>query len=156
MALRDVIESAFAGVPHPGDDRITVCSGGDADEVLACFRGRTSGGFSAQQLRHHDYALSYFSEDALLYFLPAFLIALVEAPETADTIQTRILWMFTVPSGHKPRDREAFDRLITRLTSRQRDALLQVFEHLHSQRIYSADDVAALLEVFSSHAIHAA
>jgi hypothetical protein len=156
MALRDVIESAFADVPHPGDDRITTCSGGDADEVLAYFRDRTSGGHSAQQLRFHDYALTFFTEDALFYFLPAFLIALVEDLETADTIQDRILWMFTVPSGHKPRDRETFDRLITRLTAQQRDALLHVFEHMRSRRIYSDDDVAALIEVFSSHAIHTA
>ena len=68
------------------------------------------------------YALTFFTEDALFCFLPAFLIALVEDPETADTIQDRILWMFTVPSGHKPRDREAFDRLITRLTAARRAA----------------------------------
>jgi len=156
MALRDIIESAFAAVPHPGDDRITACTGGDADQVLAYFRGRGSRELSAQQLREHDYALTFFTDDALLYFLPAFLIALVEDPVTADEIQTRILGLFTVPRGHKPRDRETFDRLISYLTPQQRDAIRQVFEHLRSRRIYSDDDVAALVEVFSSHAIHTA
>lgn len=58
MALRDVVESAFADVPHLGDDRITTCTGGGADEVLAWFPGRTSNGHSAQQLVRNEWGVA--------------------------------------------------------------------------------------------------
>ncbi len=147
MTLQNLIESAFADVPHPGDCHITTCSGDEADDITAYFRGRTWRGHSSEQLCYHNSAFSFFTEDALIYYLPAFLIALVEDPETANTIAEPILWMFTAPRGNKQRHGEAFDRLITRLTAPQRDALLRVFQHLHY-------DVAALVEVFNSHPIH--
>ena len=151
MDLREVIESAFAAVPYPGDDCIIAGSSEEGDELKTYFLRRSWRGHSAQQLRYHDSALGLFTEDALLYFLPAFLIASIEDPETADTIPSRILGIFTAPGNYKPQSHEAFDRFIKRFTTQQRDALLQVFE-----RIYSDDDVAALKEVFRSHAVHAA
>jgi hypothetical protein len=151
MLLKDTIKSAFADVPQPDEGNITTCSGQGPDEVLAYFRGRTCDGHSAQQLRHQRSALSWLTEDALLYYLPAFLVALVEDPEEAD-MATDILWKFSVPSGHKTRDLDAFYRTIARLNARQRDAILLVFEYLRSRRMSSDEDITALRTAFDTHA----
>jgi hypothetical protein len=141
--------SAFAGVPHPGNDRITKCTGEGPDEVAAYFRGRTRESLAVGDVRHQRSALFWFSEDALLYYLPAYLNALAENPDEAD-ITNDILWKLSVPSGHKPRDLEAFHRLIARLTQPQRKVIIRVFNHLRSREMCSDEDIAALQITFGS------
>ncbi|HYE19095.1 MAG TPA: hypothetical protein VEA69_11660 [Tepidisphaeraceae bacterium] len=83
--LRSTILGAFADVPYPGDDRI-VDTLQDDEGVVEYFRGRPPTGHAPADLRRHDSALSFLTPDALHYYLPAFLAAVVEDPVASDVL----------------------------------------------------------------------
>jgi len=90
MPKEDVIaqiEAAFQETPLPGDgyDDITVVKYWD-EGIVDYFRGTSWRGHHVQDLRNHGCALSYFTDNAFRYWLPAFMIAELEYPVEADVI----------------------------------------------------------------------
>ena len=77
------IESAFAATPYPGDDRICDPSPGDEEvaEYALEFRGARWDRLHPEFLAYHDAAISFFTPEAFRYFLPAYLIADLRAPD---------------------------------------------------------------------------
>lgn len=79
--LVDKIEQAFADVQYPGDNDLTDTSYGDESAALAIdFRGKTDwrqldSTFLNQAPDGWGTALSFFSDNALRFYLPAYLIA---------------------------------------------------------------------------------
>lgn len=93
------LQEAFASVPYPGD-RIEDISLTEQDEGIAeYFRGTRSLGHAAATLRRHVAALSFFTPQALRYWLPAFMIAELEEPDDADVIGEHLMATFA-ESGH--------------------------------------------------------
>ena len=93
MALKLLIEAAFANVPYPGDDNITRCPYNCAEcrRVADYFKGKTWTGHAAEELRALHIALSLFTPEAFQYFfLPAFMLVSLAAYEKGDLIPDAI------------------------------------------------------------------
>lgn len=107
-AVRTKIERAFADTPSPGEEYDAISATRQDDEgIVEYFRGTSWRGHRVQDLRYHSVALSFFTDAAFRYWLPAFMIAELEDPATADIIaqdiafslayDPRRLGHFTVP-----------------------------------------------------------
>ena len=92
--LRRQIVEAFASVPHPGDDHNDISLTKQDEGIVAYFRGTPRLGHSATTLRHHVVALSFFTPEALRYWLPAFMLAELDDPDEADTIVDTLIGVF--------------------------------------------------------------
>jgi hypothetical protein len=101
------IEAAFADTPAPGDkfEDISATSYGE-EGVVDYFRGTTWRGHRTRDLRIHDCALSYFTDKAFRYWLPAFMIAELEDPVVADVIGEGIAFHLTESDGAAARLRQ--------------------------------------------------
>src|SRR5688572_30644376 len=97
--LRAAIETAFADTPPP-DDSFEDISATQWDEgIVDYFRGTTWRGHRVADLRYHEAALSFFTDKAFRYWLPAFMLAELEDCEQADVIAEGIAYSF-LPSQH--------------------------------------------------------
>ena len=105
MTTRELIEAAFAEVPYPGDDNIgDDMSCGECKDIAEHFRGTTWGDHFLAELQKQQSALSFFSPEALQYFLPAYMIASMGHWKEADMIPSSILYRW-LPS--KPDETDA-------------------------------------------------
>jgi hypothetical protein len=90
-ALRARIAEAWASAVYPGDDQI--CAPTYDDEgVAAYFRGRSWQGHDVASLRYHEAGLSFFTAAAFAYYLPAYMIAVIDDAATADVIYDGVLF----------------------------------------------------------------
>jgi len=87
--------------PSPREER----TGGEIsatkweEGVVDYFRGKTWRGNRAQDLRHHVAALSFFTDKAFRYWLPAFMLAELENPDEPDIIAEHIAFELAAHSG---------------------------------------------------------
>lgn len=88
--LRATIEQAFADTPHPGRTFAEVSASLNDEGIVAYFRDTTWRRHAVKDLRRHSAALSFFTEAAFRYWLPAFMLAEVEDPAAADVIADSI------------------------------------------------------------------
>lgn len=101
------IEAAFADTPSPGTEYDDISATKYDDEgIVDYFRATTWRGHRVQDLRCHEAALSFFTDKAFRYWLPAFMIAELESPEQADIIANGIAFHLTEGSGADARLRE--------------------------------------------------
>ena len=82
-ALVGRVRAAFADVVYPGDDRLTDSMGDEPDALREDFRGRDDWtaldiAFLNQAPDGWASALSFFSGEALRFYLPAYLVADLE------------------------------------------------------------------------------
>lgn len=75
------LHAAFADVPHPGDDALTSSFGEEADALREDFRGKND--WRALDAAFLDRAgqgsaLAFFTDEALRFYLPAYLAADLE------------------------------------------------------------------------------
>lgn len=101
--LRRQIEAAFADTPAPGKEFEDISASMDDEGIVAYFRGRTWRGHRVKDLREHESALSLFTDKAFRYWLPAFMLAEIEDPETADVIAEGIAFHFIEAEGQEAR-----------------------------------------------------
>jgi len=129
MALEELvprIRAAFPLAPVPGEPLIETH---DDENIIPTFLGRPWTAFTARELRAQSAALSFFTPGAFVYYLPAFMMATVEARETADIIPDVLLAKFGRPDAQ---------RLVSLLTEQQRWVVLDFFS------AYVADDPCLL------------
>ena len=101
--VRRKIENAFADTPAPGREFGDISASYDDEGIVAYFRGRSWRGHRVEDLRRHDTALSLFTDKAFRYWLPAFMLAELEDPETADVIAESIAFHFSEFQGRDKR-----------------------------------------------------
>lgn len=101
------IERAFPSTGYPGDDALTDSTYGEEPAALVeDFRGRIDwrtldAGFLNQAPQGWGSALSFFSDRALRFYLPAYLIADLRGELTSGTDPAfRLSWAVT-PSGER-------------------------------------------------------
>ena len=125
MTIQESIESAFADVPYPGDDRIADHNNcRECDDVREHFRGVTWRGHTVAELQQHQSVLPLFTPEALQYFLPAFMLVSLGAWREADDIPFSIMYICLPPDpseepGLQQHARERFEIF----TPRQREAI---------------------------------
>ncbi len=97
----DEIKRAFASVPYPGDSRLVYDNSGshlECNEVQAAFKGKEWESLSPEFLFEQRYSLSFFSHEAFNYYLPAFLIFVVNDFYNADDLSDNLVLALTLPS----------------------------------------------------------
>src|SRR5690348_13594133 len=100
-ALLAKIEATFSGVPHPGDDGLTDSVGEGPAALTEQFRGRTDWrDLSADFLDRacDGSALAFFSDAALQFYLPAYLMADVHGALSLASPEVRLTWSLTAQS----------------------------------------------------------
>jgi hypothetical protein len=130
------IETAFAEVPYPGDDRV---KGGDYDlsteedtsgYIGRGFRGRHWREIPADVLRlnaWHD-SLTFMTPDVFHFYLPAFLIGSLHD----DEVQGHTTITLTPPPS-SPRGQHLFYDPIERLTDAQKKAVGMFWAYLRDR-----------------------
>jgi len=102
--LKAAIEAAFAGTPAPGDNFEDISATQWDEGIVEYFRGTTWRGHAVRDLRCHAAALSFFTDKAFRYWLPAFMLAELDDSEgEADIIAEYIAFSF-LPSEHGRHD----------------------------------------------------
>ena len=100
------IEAAFADTPSPGTEFDDISATKHDEDIVDYFRGMTWRGHRVQDLRRHCAAMSFFTDKAFRYWLPAFMLAELENPVEADVIGESIEFSLTKSSDADARLRE--------------------------------------------------
>ncbi len=88
-ALITRIREVFGKREYPGDEFLVVdMSGADWDqiEILAAFRGKRWDEVPAATLDAYSNALSFLTEEAFRFYLPAFMLASIQQPDSPDLV----------------------------------------------------------------------
>lgn len=95
-SLLQNIEKAFEDANYPGDETLVNSSYGEEPELVKQhFRGQKDWrNISAEELDLNG-ALSFFSDEAFLFFLPAFLIADIKEELNFNDPSIRLCWALT-------------------------------------------------------------
>lgn len=102
-ALRVKIEHAFDATPYPGDEFEDISATHVDEGIVGYFRSTSWRSHQVSSLRYHSAALSFFTDKAFRYWLPAFMLAELENPEEADIIAEHIAHDFS--DAHNGRER---------------------------------------------------
>jgi hypothetical protein len=136
--LRQQIETAFAEVEYPGDDRLVYDTSGDhleCNEVAAAFRGKHWKEIPLDTLRYHSSGIFFLTPEAYRFYLPAYLIAGSLHYDQADLIPDSVVSSITPPSDE--RNFDVYQRRMEGLTPPQRKALRSFLQFL---KLHHAED----------------
>jgi hypothetical protein len=98
------IEAAFADTPSPGTEFDDISATKyDEEGIVDYFRGTMWRGHRVQDLRRHEAAMSFFTDKAFRYWLPAFMLAELENPMEADVIGEGVAFHLTDSSAANSR-----------------------------------------------------
>ena len=78
--------TAFARTPAPGGRFEDISATPDDEDIVEYFRGTSRFGHDVAMLRFHSVALSFFTDAAYRYWLPSFMLAVLDHPGEADVI----------------------------------------------------------------------
>lgn len=92
--VASLIEMAFADTPRPGNAFDDISATKQDEGIVGYFRGTTWRGHAIRDLRYHSAALSFFTDQAFRYWLPAFMLGSLEDSDTADVIPESIEFHF--------------------------------------------------------------
>ena len=98
MTTRESIESAFATVAYPGDERLTKCKCADCTKIANHFRGTKWHEHSLDKLLDFPTAIYQFTPEALRYFLPAFMTKSLGQWEETCLMPFLIMRQFAPPT----------------------------------------------------------
>lgn len=91
--LLQKIEKAFCDVNYPGDENLVSSSYGEEPELVKQhFRGQKDWRKMSAEELDLDGALSFFSDETLRFFLPAFLIADINEELSFNDPSIRLCW----------------------------------------------------------------
>jgi len=92
LNTRELIESAFADVPYPGDNSIALhqdCF--ECEELRVYLRGKTWRDLSFPKLHDFHASLPHLTPEAFHYFLPGYMLAAITHWEEVDMIPYSIV-----------------------------------------------------------------
>ncbi len=120
MSVRQHITEAFCDVAPPPRGNITSCPCPECSEIAQYFAGTTWQGHTPRNLRIHSAALSLLTPAAYRYWLPAFMLAEIDDPETADIIAEGMAYDFTESNLRETR--------VSQFTQRELKAIAAFFD----------------------------
>jgi len=100
--ISEQIRKAFQTVKHPGKDRlIREGSGGttEAEDIVQAFGDTSWQQVSGETLRYENAAMSFFSEAAFVYYLPAYMLFKLEHFSEADVVPDNLVSQLTMPAA---------------------------------------------------------
>lgn len=133
------IRRAWAGMTPPAAGAISMPTYDD-EGVSTYFAGKSWEGHDARALRRLDFATSVFTEEAFAYYLPAYLIAAIEDPDTLDVVTDFILYSLA--------GKERGPAVIARLDAAQRSVLREYLQLVRHREGDVMDEHIAAIEPF--------
>ncbi|MGH8630775.1 MAG: DUF6714 family protein [Burkholderiales bacterium] len=130
------IAAAFSKRAYPDDGKVVVDATGfdpESNALGAAFSGQRWTDVPATQVRSFKDALPLFTPAAFAYFLPAYLLACLEAPEEVDTAFDSVIFALTPPATRKGWQWRFFKDRITLFDRAQAEAVA-AFLDLAAQR----------------------
>jgi len=103
MQLVDDIKEAFGKTPYPGSNCNQISVSYDDEGIYEYFVGSDQFDHHVSDLRYHSCALSFFTNEAFRYWLPAFMIAELTEPDEADIIGESIAYQLSSAIGGSSR-----------------------------------------------------
>ena len=98
--LKAAIRKAFGDTPYPGAEYSDISATEYDDEgVYEYFVGSDQFEHPVKELRYNSVALSFFTDEAFRYWLPAFMFAELDDPEGADIIAESIAYHLSAAKG---------------------------------------------------------
>ncbi|TGK27547.1 hypothetical protein EHQ12_16160 [Leptospira gomenensis] len=97
------IESAFQQIPHPGDEHLVTNPSDPESQLIARhFAGKRDWrGLGSDFLNEPCGALSFLSDMAFRFYLPAFMIADIQGALEWDDPSVRLCWSHTASGGEQ-------------------------------------------------------
>jgi hypothetical protein len=145
MALRDEVLFAFSKTPYPGDDALTSCNCDDCRWEVARLRGKKWTRLSLDDFgaEDGDSNVTLLTPAAFHYYLPGLLLLVLDHPEeTEGWLLSSVISRLTIPENADAATRSTVEGIITRLSTRQREVLVALIEHVpaadHPVRVQSA------------------
>jgi hypothetical protein len=159
--LRHLIEDAFAETEYPGDHALVYDTSGyhlECNEIAAAFRGRHWRELSLDTLLYHHAALFFFTPEAYLYYLPAYLLASALLYHEADVIPGTLVFSLTPPDQRnitigpvvinqtppKQTDIDDYQQILERCTPQQGQAIRRFLEFMKAN--YAENDPNGYLD----------
>ncbi|MFL5764593.1 MAG: DUF6714 family protein [Bacteroidia bacterium] len=100
--LIEEITNAFSGTEFPGDENLVAKSYGEEPELIRKhFSGQNNWNELMPGFLDHDGALSFFSDEAFRFYLPAFMIADINEHLSFNDPSVRLCWSVTPQSEDK-------------------------------------------------------
>ena len=112
----------------PGAPVLDVACGSGRHMRWFAERGHPATGHSVKDLRYHSIVFSFFTPEALHYYLPAFLAAVIDDEREADILWDCVLYALD------PEVTWQEYRVADRFNEAQRSAVLAWLKYCHSQR----------------------
>ncbi|MDB6064002.1 MAG: hypothetical protein JWR26_210 [Pedosphaera sp.] len=112
------------------------------------FKGKTSTGYVAEELRNHHVALTLFTPEAFHYFLPAFMLLSMDSYERGDVIPDAIRFHFEYSQeiqGH-------FAVRMSKFTHAQRKAIIDYLIFMEAKGAGSSEHAIGMLSEESAYA----
>ena len=130
--IRLRIEEAFADVPYPGDGRIAPHDCGECRSIREALQGthwRDWADKPVTEIRRNA-ELALLQPEALRFFLPAFLIAVLREPGPAQWILEQLFFLLSCKDEKR---RPALEAFLKQLTHGQLEALLSFVEWVEAE-----------------------
>jgi hypothetical protein len=130
-ALRRRIAEAFSSAAYPGDDHLAASNDPahvECARLALALRGQRWQDVPLDVLRHH-YTLSFFSPEGFRYFLPAYVLACVDAYEDAGNIPDSLVFHLVPPRPEGP-ELDRFLATMAGLTRDQKQAIASFIEYM--------------------------
>lgn len=140
--LISMIRSAWTDATPPLPDNISKPTYDD-EGVSDYFTGKSWQGHNAAQLRRLSHALTFFTDEAFAYYLPAYMIADIEEPDVSDINVEGILFRLDGYQG---------PAIVSRLGSMQRSTLRAYVEFVQARELGLADKECATILSFLDEA----
>ena len=139
MDLSVLVRSAFPEVPVPRRKKIVVSDDPESKEIVRDFGKRKWSEIPFETLFWHRESLFMMSETGIRYYLPAYLLAMVERYDETDLMPDAVISSLTPDELWRERSGE-YDRLIRGFTQRQIEAVCAVLQWLHDAHGDDFDD----------------
>lgn len=133
-ALKEHVKAAFSSVPYPGDENLIRGSSVEAQEIQEFFRGKRWEEITLEKLRGHPTMVSsdgpaFMTVEAFHYYLPAYLMIIIDKKPEADVIPEFIINTLSVTDAPEQR-RKWYEARVARFTKAQRRAIKSVLEYV--------------------------
>lgn len=128
------IRETFQDATYPGDDNIVTDGGHDPEcrEIEDGFKGKAWASISPRTVLQYKDALPLLTPAAFRYYLPAYLIACLEAPEEIDVAWDNVIFNLTPPKQQERLQRE-FRARTEEFTVHQVEALVAFLEFVNER-----------------------
>ncbi len=131
--VKTEIKTAFSNIKFSGDDNIlydNACQHEECLEIKLIFTGKKWEEIKLEDIQYKDYVFSFFSQEAYYYYLPAFMIIVLDSYIEANVVSQAVVYRLTPPTNdYKPRKKWR-DKTVSGFNEIQKKAIKLFLETL--------------------------